>query len=188
MPSRTDSGEKTSKRRLVGKTQDQWRHSWYSQQSGRTDKTLYEALDPVLHMKTMRVVVETAEIATEMIGGANASIVTTMMTIQASSGQALRSHGTTAIRLTDDPMITVTVETIIQMTVVIIETIAQMIAATADIAMETTDATTAIATRGQNGVGEQTKNLNTQSKKGWTIIADFICTKEMTVSYALTIR
>ena len=141
-----------------------------------------------IHMKTTRVVVETAEIATEMIGGANANIVTTMMTIQASAGQALRRHATTATRLTDDPMITVIVETIIQMTAVIIETIAQMIAATAEIAMETAGATTAIATRGQNGAGEQTKSLSAQSKKGWTIIADSICTKGTTVSYALTIH
>ena len=141
------------------------------------EKTLYEALDPRLHMKTSRVVVETAEIATEMIGGANASIVITMMTTQASSRQALSSHGTTATRLIDDPTITVTVETIIQ-----------MIAATVEIAMETTDAITAIATRGQNGACEQTKSLSAQSKKGWTITAESICTKGTTVSYALTIH
>lgn len=152
------------------------------------EKILYEALDPHLHMKTTRVAVETAEIATEMIEGANGSIVITMMTIRTSSQQALSSQGTAATKLIDDSTIIVTIEIIVQMTAEIIETIAQTIDVTVETATEITDATTAIATGGQNGVGEQTKRLSAQSKKGWTIIADSIFTKGTMVSFTLTTR
>ena len=165
---------------MVEKIQRQWRHSWYSQQ--RTEKTPYEALDPYPHMKITRVAVETAEIATEMIEGANARIVITTMTIQTSSQQALSSQGTVATKLTDDPTIIVIIEIIVLTNAEVIETIAQTI----DVTVETTDATTAIATEGQSGAGEQTKILSAQSKKGWTIIADSIFIKGTTVSYALT--
>ena len=128
-------------------------------------------------MKITRVAVETAEIATEMIEGANARIVITTMTIRTSSQQALSSQGTAATKLTDDPTI-----------IVIIEIIAQTIDATVETAAEITNAMTAIATRGPNGAGEQTKSLSAQLKKGWTIIADSIFTEGMMVSFALATR
>ena len=106
-------------------------------------------------MKITRVAVETAEIATEMIEGANTSIVITTMTIQTSSQQALSSQGTAATKMTDDPMI-----------IVIIEIIAQTIDAIVETAAEITNVMTAIATRGPNGAGEQTKSLSAQSKNG----------------------
>ena len=117
-------------------------------------------------MKITRGAVETAEIATEMIEGANARIVITTMTIQTSSQQVLSSQGTAATKLTDDPTIIVIIEIIIRTTAEVIETTVQTI----DVTVETTDATTAIATEGQSGAGEQTKILSAQSKKGWTII------------------
>jgi len=135
-------------------------------------------------MKTAMVAVETAEIATEMIAGANASIVITMMKIQTSSQQDLSSQGTAVTKLTDDPMIIVTIEIVAQMTAETIETIVQMIEGT----VETTDATTAIPTEGQNGAGEQTKSPSAQSKKGWMITADSIFTKQTMVSFVLTTR
>ena len=128
-------------------------------------------------MKITRVAVKTAEIATEMIEGANARIVITTMTIQTSSQQALSSQGTAATKLTDDPTI-----------IVIIEIIAQTIDATVETAAEITNAMTAIATEGQSGAGEHTKILSAQSKKGWTIIAGSIFIKGTMVSFALTIR
>ena len=148
------------------------------------EKTPYEALDPYPHMKITRVAVETAEIATEMIEGANASIVITTMTIQTSSQQALSSQGTAATKLTDDPTIIVIIEIIIRTTAEVIETAVQTI----DVTVESTDAMIEIATEGQSGAGEQTKIQSDQSKKGWTIIADSIFTKGMMVNYALTIR
>ena len=105
--------------------------------------------------------VETAEIATEMIEGANPNIVITTMTIQTSSQQALSSQGTVATKLTDDLTIAVILETIVRMTTEVIETIAQTI----DVTVGTTNATTAVATEGQSGAGEQTKILSAQSKK-----------------------
>ena len=126
-------------------------------------------------MKITRVAVETVEIATEMIKGANAKIVITTMTIQTSSQQALSSQGTAATKLTDDPTI-----------IVIIEIIAQTIDATVENAAEITKAMTAIATRGPIGAGEQTKILSAQSKKGWMIIADSIFIKGTMVGFALT--
>ena len=135
-------------------------------------------------MKITRAAVETAEIATEMIEGASASIVITMMTTQTSSQQALSSQETTATKLTDDPTIIVIIEIIVWTTVEVIETIVQTI----DVTVETTDATTAIATEGQSGAGEQTKILSVQSRRRWTIIAGSIFTKGMMVSFALTTR
>ena len=135
-------------------------------------------------MKITRVAVETAEIATEMIEGANASIAITTMTIQTSSQQALSSQGTAATKLTDDPTIIVIIEIIVRTTAEVIETIAQMIDVTVEttvqtigVTVKTTDATTAIATEGQSGAGEQTKILSDQSKKRWTIIAGSTFTK-----------
>jgi len=64
-----------------------------------------------------------------------------------------------------------------------VESIVQKIAVT--IIVVTTDAT---ATRGRSGADERTKNLNVQSKRGWTIIADSIYTKGMTADYAPTTR
>ena len=132
----------------------------------------------------MRGAVETAEIATEMIEGANARIVITTMTIQTSLQQALSSQGTAATKLTYDPTIIVIIEIIARTTAEVIETIAQTI----DVTVETTDATTAIATEGQSGAGEQTKIPSAQLKKGWTIIADSIFTEGMMVSFALATR
>jgi hypothetical protein len=126
------------------------------------EKTPYEALDPYPHMKITRVAVETAEIATEMIEGANARIVITTMTIQTSSQQALSSQGTAATKLTDDPTIIVIIEIIIRTTAEIIETTVQTI----DVTVKSTNAMTVIATRGPNGAGEQTKSLSAQSKRG----------------------
>ena len=148
------------------------------------EKTLYEALDPYPHMKITRVAVETAEIATEMIEGANARIVITTMTIQTSSQQALSSQGTAATKLTDDPTIIVIIEIIVRTTAEVIETTVQTI----DVTVETTDATIAIATEGRSGAGEQTKIPSAQSKKGWMIIAGSIFIKGTMVSFALTTR
>ena len=86
-------------------------------------------------MKITRAAVGTAEIATEMIEGANARIVITTMTIQTSLQQALSSQGTAATKLTDDPMIIVIIETIVRMTAETIETTAHTI----DVTVETTD-------------------------------------------------
>ena len=101
-------------------------------------------------MKITRAAVETAEIATEMIEGANARIVITTMTIQTSLQQALSSQGTVATKLTDDPTIIVIIEIIIRTTAELIETTVQTI----DVTVETTDATTAITTESQSGAGE----------------------------------
>ena len=113
-------------------------------------------------MKITRGAVETAEIATEMIEGANARIVITTMTIQTSLQQALSSQGTVATKMTDEPTIIVIIEIIIQTIAEVIETIVQTI----DVTVESTDATTAIAARGPNGAGKQTKSLSAQSKRG----------------------
>jgi hypothetical protein len=126
------------------------------------EKTPYEALDPYPHMKITRVAVETVEIATGMIEGANAKIAITTMTIQTSSQQALSSQGTAATKLTDDPTIIVIIEIITQTIDATVETTVQTI----DVTVENTDATTAITTREPNGAGEQTKSLSAQSKKG----------------------
>ena len=135
-------------------------------------------------MKITRGAVETAEIATEMIEGANARIVITTMTIQTSSQQALSGQGTAATKLTDDPTIIVIIEIIIRTTADVIETTIQTI----DVTVESTNATTEIATEGQSGAGEQTKILRAQSRRRWTIIAGSIFTKGMMVSFALTTR
>ena len=135
-------------------------------------------------MKITRGAVETAEIATEMIEGANARIVITTRTIQTSLQQALSSQGTAAAKLTDDPMTIVIIEIIAQMIDVTVETTVQTI----DVTVESTDATTEIATEGQSGAGEQTKILSVQSRRRWTIIAGSIFTKGTMVSFALITR